>query len=257
MGGAKLHEFDLALCNYVRGNLRQYGDVLMARRRGRRLIAPPALHDFIFGAPEQEWLLLNDNELNQIIIAFEDLPIKKFEWSPYEALHRRYIQTVKEVRDELSKQVAEDWSEECVRFQKRLEGEPLSLAKGIEIVQEWLQSLRSLLQSIEAIDFLPCPEGRSPTPTCPTPFPRAEASGSRPSPTASEDRDEADLKRLRQSIQESARGMQAPVKEIIKKTGIGNSRGRELLRRLERRGEYNGFSRNKPPRYQQDRQNDQ
>jgi hypothetical protein len=90
-------------------------------------------------------------------------------WTSSEALHRRYIETLPEVRDHLSRQAAEDWSEACATFARQMEDRYTRLSDGIAIVSEWVGRLRTLLRVMGAVNLLPHPEGGYPTPTCPEP----------------------------------------------------------------------------------------
>lgn len=91
------------------------------------------------------------------------------EWQPDEHLHRRHVHTLREVRELLSKQAAEDWSRACGDFGDALLARRLPLYEGVEIVRDWVRRLRELLRAAGAVELLPCPEGCSPTPTNKTP----------------------------------------------------------------------------------------
>src|SRR5208283_2474121 len=58
-------------------------------------------------------------------------------------------------------------SKDCVRFARRLEETRIRLPEGITAIQEWTRLLRRVLKAMGATHFLPCPDGQSPTPTCP------------------------------------------------------------------------------------------
>lgn len=114
-------------------------------------------------------LLLNDDELYRLQLTFEDDLNRP--WVASEPLHRRSIETVPEVRANISRQAAEDWSEVCAMFARRLEDRRTRLSQGIAIVGEWVGRLRTLLRGMGAVNLLPAPQGGFPTPTCPKPPP--------------------------------------------------------------------------------------
>src|SRR5207237_1288889 len=118
------------------------------------------------GGPEPTRLLLNDAELQDLADCFTCGPPElDRRWKPDQQLYKRYFNTVKDVRDGLSPQVAEDWSRDCVAFAKRLRAPRPTLPEGIDIVREWVCRLRKLLRAMGATALLPRPEGQAPTPT--------------------------------------------------------------------------------------------
>jgi len=260
MTGEKLHAYDLELCAYVVGNFSQYLHEKRFRRYLKKHIAPATLWQYLLDysnpAINQDWLLLNNAELHTLLDAVEGGPLEMDRaWEPAEALHRRYVETVKEVRNELSKQVAEDWSRDCAEFSQQLERE-LPLAEGIEIVQKWIGRLRQLLRTMEATPFLPCPEGSSPTPTCSTPAPGSSpARGSVTTNEAPEEELES-LNKLRALIAKHEHGPRAIPKSLIQHSGMREQRVRIMLRKLEALGEYQGFARKRPKIFRQ-REQDQ
>ena len=171
-----LHTFDLQLCAHAVENVAQHlGRPSFAAQVDKALANRPLLRDYLKKAAdpsleaEEARLLLNDSELNALEMAVEFALTLR--WEPSPALHRRYINTLKEIRENLSGQAAEDWSADCGRFARELEGERLRLQEGIDIVRQWVRRLRTLLRAMGAVELLPAPEGRSPTPTHPTPAP--------------------------------------------------------------------------------------
>lgn len=239
MVGEKLHEFDLELSDYVAGNIRQYLQEKRFAAAARRHLHPEMLaylFDRLNPDVEEQYLLLSDDEFHELALAFDgDVPDLDREWVADPALHKRYVYSVKEIRTELTRQEAESWSRACVRFAKRLCKAQLTLGEGIKIVGGWVHHLRRLLRAMEAMDLLPCPEGRSPTPTKPTPVVPASAV-----------RDAADLEAvdaLRKAIAAHDDGVTAPAKVLILRAGIREQRGLDALRFLESLGEYKGFTR--------------
>jgi hypothetical protein len=114
---------------------------------------------------DEKRLLLNDNELYRLELTFEgDLDRS---WVPSEPVHRRHIETLSEIRDNLSRQTAEEWSEVCVKFGRPLEDQHTRLPERIAVIRGWVAQLRILLRVMGATTLLPAPEGGFPTPTCP------------------------------------------------------------------------------------------
>jgi hypothetical protein len=253
MAGEQLHEYDLRLCTYVLCNILEHtGRPQYTAWLGKRL-GPGPLWQYISSFPQGDRnsvpkrLLLSEKELSILSEIFRDQWV---EWSPYVPLHKLYIMTVREVRDALSQRVEQRWSDACENFARKLEGDSLSLAPAIEIVQEWVCELRFLLQAMGATAFLPCPEGRSPTPTNPTPRPNPAATLGPPADTSDENMN-ADIVRMRQAIRERSNGATAKASTLCKDAQINPQRGRRALRWLEEQGEYNGFLRKAPSRRNQ------
>lgn len=260
MAGARLHKYDLQICDYAVGNIRQYLDDPPFAAMVEEQVTPPELLCYLTGetdpdAADQKPLLLNDDELHLLVSALRvgppDLDRK---WVPYEALHRRHIHTLKEVQKELSKQAAEDWSRACGRFAERLEGRRLFLADGIEIVRDWVWDLRHLLKAMGAVTYLPRPEGEFPTPMT-----RTRSSGPRPGSSAAGlgiPRREEDIERMQNAIRDSVKGRTAKTSELIKRARIGRQKGLDALRWLQHDGIYEGFARDRPCRFREGRRNE-
>jgi hypothetical protein len=213
-------------------------------------------------------LLLNNNELNSLIDLSQESSPRR-EWLPYPPLHRGYVETVREVRHELSVTVADEWARKCVRFGRRLEKQPLWLSDGIEIVREWVWELRRLLRAMGATQLLPRPEGSSPTPatrndaqgdaTLRTDHGHAggvellqttavkQAAAAAVAPQVS-DRHAEDVERMLTRIRNTPDGVDDKPAVLIKAEHISNKRGRAALRVLEQLGEYDGFARQPPYR---------
>jgi hypothetical protein len=182
MIGQHLTEFDRRLCGYAIDNFAQYLDRPRFAARVDKLLtkSQPLLLASLKKAADKSpkavyvRLLLNDIEFRSLQNAVED-DLDLF-WEPFSGLHRRYIETVKEVRDNFTRQVAEDWSAECAGFARQLEAERgVRLSDGLEIVHLWVRRLRALLRAMGAVHLLPQPEGRFATPTNPEPLTGPEA----------------------------------------------------------------------------------
>jgi len=179
MSGESLHEFDLQLTNYILMNVRQhlgkrgFAQALKRELRGQLFEYIAARTDL---DDEDIWLLLHDEECDELVSAFDSRdPARERRWEPYAQLHARYVDTVKEVRDALSRQVADDWSRACVRFGAALQAEGLSVAEGLQIVSDWANEARRLLKAMGRTELLPRPEDSYPTPTSVEPPPSKPA----------------------------------------------------------------------------------
>jgi excisionase family DNA binding protein len=180
MLGEHLHTFDRQLCDYTLANVLQHMHRSpFAAQVAENLARRPLLLDHLKNAAdpsldgEDVRLLLHDKELHSPETAVEFAV--SFLWQPDRELHRRHLQTVVEARAHVTRQAAEDWSKECAEFSQQLEAERLRLQEGIEIIRQWVRRLRTLLRVMGAVDLLPAPEGRSPTPTHPTPAPTTQS----------------------------------------------------------------------------------
>lgn len=171
--GRSIHLYDQRLCDYVIGTIAGYMDRPAFRAEVEEVFSAGPLLDYLVKASDNSIdademrLLLSDHELSRLELVFEDTLNRR--WVASEPLHRRYVETLPEVRDHLSRQAAEEWSEACATFARRLEDRHPRLSNGIAIVREWVGRLRTLLRVAGAVNFLPAPEGGFPTPTCPEP----------------------------------------------------------------------------------------
>ena len=169
MIGQRLHQFDLDLTAYLVGNITQYLDRPAFLADVETICSSRPLLDYLHlsHAGEEKRLVLNDDELYRLALIFEDHLNRR--WSASESVHRRFVKTLPEVRNHLSRQAAEEWSDDCSRFASLLEKRQVRLSEGIGIVRGWVGRLRTLLRVMGGVELLPAPEGGSATPTCPTP----------------------------------------------------------------------------------------
>jgi hypothetical protein len=91
-----------------------------------------------------------------------------------------------------------------------------------------------------AVDLLPCPEGRSPTPTMPATVSTAPVD---PRYGGLSAREIEDIDRMRQAINEHPNGKDAKPKTLIAAVQISNQRGRKALRWLAQYEAYQGHAR--------------
>jgi hypothetical protein len=247
MPGEKLHKYDVALCNYALANISWHLDqprfaAAVEKWFGRRIL------DYlkVETDTEQEELLLNDKEFYDLIELVEDegpRPIP--EWHADKPLHRRHVLCVKEIRVELTRQAAENWSMASTRFARRLERQGVRLVQGLKIISAWVRHLRRLLEAMGATSLLPYPVGQSPTLTNPA-SPRIQPPSATATPALT-DQVAADIEIMRGLI--AAHGAKAPAKTLIRHCGISERRARNALRKLEALGVYEGFAKKRPPRY--------
>jgi hypothetical protein len=249
MAGEVLHYYDRALCNYIVDNIMPFeADPTHVEWVQSPDIWPELQTYLLDPAARSEGLLFNHDELIDLSIGLNDAP---WDWSPYEPLHRGYVDTVPEVRKRLSRGVAETWSRDCDRLSQRLENEQLTVCEGIEIVSEWLVKLRRLLRAMNATKLLPRPEGQQPTPsTRPTGDDTAPASTGPPKPP-----DEY-IRRMREAIRRRTDGRDTSPDRLVKDAKINRKHGRKALRWLESQGEYTGFSRPAARPYRERRPNE-
>jgi hypothetical protein len=167
-----LHEFDFALCEYVRGNFppclrepfieagvsqlpRVFADYLRARLR-------------LDGPPESEsYFLLNDEELSRLQSIALTSPTS---WRSIREVHDDATKCTREIRQELSPEDAQRWSKRSSRFRNELESSELNVSAGIACIREWLDELRRYKVAIYGTTLLPRPEGGFPTPSHPEPL---------------------------------------------------------------------------------------
>lgn len=175
MAGEKLHKFDLRLCRYVLDNLRAYLDLpAFAAFVEERL--PTPLHTYLRALDEPEGppparLLLTEEDLDDLAQIFLGGPLR-FDrtWNADEELHRSSVACATEIRATLAGEYAEQWALTSAQFARRLEAaRAVWLHHGMEIVRAWVGEVRRWLRAMDAVAYLPHPEGAFPTPTCPAP----------------------------------------------------------------------------------------
>jgi hypothetical protein len=164
----------VALCINALDNVRGcmgypgFGDYLQGQ------LAPPVLAYLqALGADtEPEPMLLSDRELAELAETFWGGPLE-FDraWVPYEPLHRRSVDCIREIKDTLAPSCAEEWARASAEFAAQLEEERTLLGSGLEVVHDWVREARRFLRAMGATHFLPYPEGTFPTPAHPGPSP--------------------------------------------------------------------------------------
>lgn len=86
-------------------------------------------------------------------------------WEPIRHCHDQSLLCLKEIKSELTPTEADQWSQDCRAYANQLSANRLALARGMEIVCEWIGQLRRYLRAMGRVDLLPPPEGSYPTPT--------------------------------------------------------------------------------------------
>lgn len=270
MAGQQLHEYSLDLCDYVLGQLRPHLRTLPTRPQPplpeldydgfhrltlaewlgwgvASLPAPLADHVWAGVTGDKILLPLNDRELFALTSVVDDPPIRcedDARWEPFPGLHRRAVEYVCDIRSRLTEYHVEEWARDSAAFGDRLCEEGLSLADGVATVHEWLWCVRRLLQAMGAAQYLPAPTGFHPTPTIPV------ATAAPPSDLdITEERFAEVLGDLRKAISDLPEGRAAKPDTVVEQAMVQRTIGRLVLRWLEARGEYSGFTRKKPARY--------
>src|ERR1700722_4568034 len=107
MVGENLHKYDLALCDYVVGNIQQHlGEPAFAAYLAEQM--ERSMLNYIKAGVDpdidQAGLLLNDGGIDDLSSTFHVWEPQSFRyWEPATALYRRHVDTLKEIRDALSK----------------------------------------------------------------------------------------------------------------------------------------------------------
>lgn len=257
--GAVLHEYDIDLTDYAIGNVVQFMTDRRFARWVMRHIRTPSLVEYLnarsdrnIDAPQVR-ALLSDVEMDEFVSAFEEGPPGgPWTWVTWVGLHRRYIETIGEVRTELTRQVAEDWSAACAEFVRRLEAEGLALYDGMSIVREWIQRLRGLQLAMCAGEYVPLADHPAAFPPIP---PQLTDSNVDPQYAGLQPGQVSDIERMREAIRSHTEGATAKPDTLVLAARISRQRGRRALRWLEQRDEYQGFARllnNNRPRPRRD-----
>lgn len=175
MIGTTLHEYDSALCGYLRANLRHHRhDPHFLRALKQEL--PESLRTYVLGDEDEgpaphERALLGFDDLYDLEHFATNGPPSSMTWFSDTELHKRSAYPIPEIRAHLTAQSAEEWAVASSGFARALEVEDLPLAEGIARVAEWILDARRLLRAMGALHHLPHPEGTFPTPSCPEPPP--------------------------------------------------------------------------------------
>jgi hypothetical protein len=245
VAGKRLNQYDIELCHYAVGNVRQLLDERKSAEWLEQHAHPPALLDYLKDTGNDEAepvrLLLSAGEFNHLLAAFLELPRRLDPgWVASERLHGDFVLTIREVRTALTAGVADAWARDCTRFGGRLTQPGLRLAEGVEIVYQWTLRLRQLLRGMGGKQFLPPPDGLAPTPTRPVP-----AGSGTTATTSSVDLQPAQLARaidaMRGAIAGHPEKASAPVKALRRLARIREQHARVALGWLADRGEYEGF----------------
>lgn len=264
---SQLHVFDLWLCRYVRRNvaemlklpyfqstheripdkLNRHLDVQAEYLRYDELSKPQKTKfpDPIRVAEangKQPPLLLNDHEF-ELLEQFTDVPITDskrwvhdWESSPPEH-HERAINCIREIANGVSQYDADRWASDSRSFAERLERDGLTVNGGVQVIRQWVTSIRKYLAVMGRSDLLPRPEGRYPTPT--TLAIQSSGGNVNPPPPGVT---EGDVSRVRTIIEEMGDdGKSAKPAVIIAKAAMNNQKCRRILRWLELEGDYEGF----------------
>jgi len=241
--GAKLHDYDIDLTDYALGNFIQYRYEKWYARWIANHIYSPTVIEYLSKRSDQHpdapqvRELLSISDMVDLEEAFEDWPPGEgWGWCSYESLHHRYIKTIREVRDGLSRQTAEDWSKDCVQFANMLK-EGLSLHEGLGIVRAWVERLRKLQLAMDCVQFVPAADvSKWDVRTM-----DLSASGATQEKQINLLQIEDNIKRMREAIMKL--GKDAKPIGLINEAKIKNQSGRVALRELKRLGEYDGFAR--------------
>lgn len=142
-----LHDFDAALCHYVRGTVGAYtlGDTPRDRQFREWLAGSldPRLFTYLHSPREPE-LLLGERELEALGAALFCLPLELFRrWVPWAGLHARYVGCLPEIRQGLGA-TADVFAIASLSFAERLEARTLEVHAGVEVVGEWIDEVRRL-----------------------------------------------------------------------------------------------------------------
>jgi hypothetical protein len=245
MSISALHNFDLLLCRHAVANLRWNLDDCHIRHRVAHL--KPSLAKFLIDEsahnprfadiPE---ILLSYDELDDIAEAIRFLPIgSERYWLPCREYYGDATLATGEIHKRLAPAEAQRWADASLSFTHRLCDQSVLLADAIGIIRDWTEELRRYLEALCEYRFRPRPEGRFPTATTPE-----EATNTSQELFNSE---ASYLKRMRAAIAAHPKGREANPDEMAK---ANRKSARKALRTLERQGEFGGFERDLPARYQ-------
>lgn len=242
MAGKKLHAFDIELGEHVLGVIRGYSaDSAFDRFVSEQL--DPLLLDHLralsanANSPALSLPLSFDDYLDLEGAFGNGPPVFDRDWIPDHSLYNRAISCVADIRSGLAPTYADEWARACQEFASALKKDSLWLSHAIPIVREWSEEIRRLLMAMEAIYLVPPPDGTCPTPTCLEPRPKSES-----------DPDPEQVARVRRALRET--GPEAKPNAVTQKAQMSRQECRRVLRYLQSRNEYSGFTRphhsNKP-----------
>lgn len=185
-GVSQLHGFHVRLCRYVAFNICEWFKELPKNTRERQFHGE--LFDFLQALPsreeEQQELqekdtsnvtapyLFNSVEFLQLTdwagAAIYDesfVPRPEPKWFSIPQWHCEARQCVREIRVELTRTDADEWTRRSRRFARNLERDGISLAAGIRLVDQWSTDITRYHRAIGRLDLVPRPYGSFPTPT--------------------------------------------------------------------------------------------
>jgi hypothetical protein len=250
MSTSPLHNFDLLLCRHTVANIRWNLDECHIHTRiahlrpplAKFLIDEQADNPRFAAIPE---ILLSYDELDDIAEALRFLPIgSERYWLPCREYYGNATLATGEIHKRLAPAEAQRWADASLSFTHHLCDQPVLLADAIEIVRDWTEELRRYLEALCEFQFLPRPEGHFPTPTMPEAATRPNTSPELLNSEASY------LERMRAAVAEHPKGRKAHPDELIASAKANRKSARKALRTLEQLGEYDGFERALPARYQ-------
>jgi hypothetical protein len=245
-----LHNFDILLCQHTIANVRWNLDESHIHNRIARLTPPLAKFlidesavDPRFGSiPE---ILLSYDEFDAIAEAVRYLPLRSERyWLPCREYCADATLATGEIHRRLAPAEAQRWADAALHFTHLLCDQRVRLADAIEIIRDWTEELRRYLEAMCEYQFLPRPEGHFPTPTMPEEATRPNTSPELLNSEASY------LQRMRAAIAGHPKGHDAHPDELIAMAKANRKSARKALRTLELLGEYDGFERGLPARYQ-------
>lgn len=244
MAGKKLHAFDIELGEHVLSVIRCHlSDSAFGQFVAEQLDPPLLDHLRALSAnanPSAPSLPLSFDEYLDLEAVFGNgPPVFDKDWIPDSSLYNRAIHCVADIRAGLAPTYADEWARACQEFAAALKKDGLWLSHAIPIVREWSEEIRRLLLAMEATHLVPPPDGTCPTPTCLEPRPQSKL-----------DPDPEQVARVRRALRET--GPEAKPNAVTQKAQMSRQECRRVLRYLQSRDEYSGFTRphrnNKPSR---------
>lgn len=249
---SKLHDFHLKLCRYASDNLAEHlDDVVLSdddRQKYEALIeyVRQCGDDGLVEGPDMSGLLLNDEEFDRLTRWVRSLELSTVErpvspprrWEAVSQYHELALKCVPEIKKALP-DWEKRWTTACVQFASKLERPGIRLAEGIDIVRSWCKDVCRILDAMGRRDLVPRSQKKNGTYPTPTEF---------KSDTHDPYLDDLYVQRVLATIKALGKrkdGTDQGTDKVIKKAGIGRSRGYEILRELQKRGLYTGHSKKK------------